>query len=94
MNNSMMSLALAALVAISAQAVADDSSTSKNSADKSQTMKECMERQKAMNSSLTHSAMETVCKNEAKGTGTKDGNDLATGPKHDSGTKPENAPDK
>jgi hypothetical protein len=88
MKSPIMAIALAALVVISAQAVADDSSKTKNSADKTQTMKECMERQKAANSSMTHAAMETVCKNEAKGSGTKDGNDLATG------TKPDNAPDK
>jgi hypothetical protein len=88
MKSPMISIALAALVVISAQAVADDASKTKHpAADKAQMMKECMERQKATNSSMTHAAMETVCKNEAKGSGTKDGNDLATG------TKPD-APDK
>jgi hypothetical protein len=81
MKSPMMSIALAALVVIGAQAVADDSSKTKTSADKSQMMKDCMDRQKATNSSMTHAAMETVCKNEMKGSGTKDGNDLATGPK-------------
>jgi hypothetical protein len=40
-----------------------------------------MDKQKASNSSMTQSAMETVCKNEMKKH--KDGNDLATGPKPD-----------
>ena len=83
MKNSMTSIALAALVAISAQAVADNSNkTANNSTDKMQMMKDCMDRQKAMNTGMTQAAMETVCKNEAKGNGTKDGNDLATGPKN------------
>ncbi|HEV7610596.1 MAG TPA: hypothetical protein VGO37_01830 [Steroidobacteraceae bacterium] len=82
MKTPMVSIALAALVVIGAQALADDSSkTSKTSADKAQMMKDCMARQKATNSSMTQAAMETVCKNEIKGDGQKDGNDLATGPK-------------
>jgi hypothetical protein len=79
MNRTIITVALAGLVAIGAQAVADDSA--KAPADKAQAMKECMERQKASNSGMTQSAMETVCKNEVKKQ--KDGNDLATGPKPD-----------
>jgi hypothetical protein len=82
MKTPMVSIALAALVVVGAQAMADDSSTTSNpSADKAQMMKDCMARQKATNSSMTQAAMETVCKNEIKGNGQKDGNDLATGPK-------------
>ncbi|MDP9087700.1 MAG: hypothetical protein M3O26_03030 [Pseudomonadota bacterium] len=81
MKNLVMSLVFAAGAVLGAQAIADDSSKAANSGDKTQMMKECMERQKATNSSMTHAAMETVCKNEMKGNGTKDGNDLATGPK-------------
>lgn len=77
MKRTMITLALAGLVAISAQAIADDST--KPPPDKAQMMKECMEKQKATNSSMTQSAMETVCKNEVNKH--KDGNDLATGPK-------------
>ena len=81
MKNFMMSVLFAACGVLGAQALADDYSKPANSGDKTQMMKECMERQKAMNSSMTHAAMETVCKNEAKGNATKDGNDLATAPK-------------
>ena len=82
----MSSIALAAFLAISAQAVANDGNkTPNNSADKLQMMKDCMARQKAMNAGMTQAAMETVCKNEAKG-GVKDANDLATGTKPNTDT--------
>ena len=81
MKNPLMTVVFASCAVLGAQAVADDSSKSANYGDKTQMMKDCMERQKAANSSLTHAAMETVCKNEAKGNATKDGNDLATAPK-------------
>jgi hypothetical protein len=43
-------------------------------------MKQCMARQKATNSGLTHLQMQTTCKNEMKSNKThKEGNDLATG---------------
>jgi hypothetical protein len=77
MKRTIISVALTGLVAIGGHAIADDSA--KAPADKAQLMKECMERQKASNSSMTQSAMETVCKNEVNKH--KDGNDLATGPK-------------
>lgn len=86
MKHSMMSAGLVALIALSAQAVANDA-VKAGTPNKSQAMKDCMDRQKASNSGLTQSAMETVCKNEAKGNGQKNGNDLATGPKS-------NTPDK
>jgi hypothetical protein len=68
---------LTGLLAISGTAIADDPASTPN--QKSQSMKDCMDRQKATNSSMTQTAMETVCKNEAKNHKTKDGNDLATG---------------
>jgi hypothetical protein len=87
MKTSLMTIVLAALVAVSAQAVADDSM--QTPASKAQKMKDCMARQKATNSSMTQAAMETVCKNEVKGP-KKDGNDLATGPKPEKPEKPQN----
>jgi hypothetical protein len=93
MKNSLMPIALAALVLTGVQALADDSgAAAKTSANKAQMMKDCMARQKATNSSMTPAAMKTVCKNEVKGNGTKDGNDLATGPK--SSTPDDTQPDK
>ena len=77
MNCKTMTLVCAGLVAISAQAMAADPGAS--SGAKMQQMKECMEHQKATNSSLTQSAMETVCRNQMKDQ-TKSGNDLASGP--------------
>lgn len=51
-------------------------------------MKECMAEQKATNSSMTESAMRTVCKNQMKAhKEVKSGNDLATGPQHNSTEK-------
>jgi hypothetical protein len=68
-------LVLTGLFGVVGSAIADDSST-----QKSQQMKDCMAKQKAANSGMTQEAMKTVCKNEAKGSQTKDGNDLATAP--------------
>jgi hypothetical protein len=76
---------LVGMAAVAGQAIADDSTNT--SSQKSQSMKDCMARQKASNSSMTQAAMETVCKNEAKGHTAKDGNDLATGPQ---APKPQN----
>jgi hypothetical protein len=77
-------IVLSGCIALSAQAIADDTSTDTSSQsttmDKSQAMKDCMAKQKATNSGLTHEAMKTTCKNEISGKKTKDGNDLATGP--------------
>jgi hypothetical protein len=68
---------LAGLVAVGGQAIADDSPPP----TQSQTaMKDCMDKQKATNSSMTQAAMETVCRNEAKRHKDKNGNDLATAP--------------
>jgi hypothetical protein len=69
---------LVGLVSICGQAIGDESTPT--STQKEQRMKDCMARQKATNSSMTQAAMETVCKNEAKGHQDKDGNDLATAP--------------
>jgi hypothetical protein len=77
MKRTILTAAFAWLVALGGQAIADDSA--KAPPNKAQLMKECMERQKASNSGMTQSAMETVCKNEVDKH--KDGNDLATGPK-------------
>lgn len=76
-------IALSGFIALSAQAIADDTSSSTSSQttmDKSQAMKDCMAKQKATNSGLTHEQMKTTCKNEVSGKKTQDGNDLATGP--------------
>ena len=55
--------------------------SSDNTDNKNETMKQCMSRQKATNSGLTHMQMQTTCKNEMKANKTrKEGNDLATGP--------------
>jgi hypothetical protein len=75
---------LSGFIALSAQAIADETSSSDTSSqttmDKSQAMKDCMAKQKATNSGLTHEQMKTTCKNEVSGKKTQDGNDLATGP--------------
>jgi hypothetical protein len=75
---------LSGFIALSAQAFADDASSNTSSQattmDKSQAMKDCMAKQKATNSGLTHEQMKTTCKNEVSGKKTQDGNDLATGP--------------
>lgn len=76
--------ALAGLMAMSAHVMADDSSTTPPNKD--QLMKQCMDKQRAANSGMTQTAMETVCKNEVNKK-TKNGNDLATGPQ---APKPEN----
>ena len=96
MKRILMTAALAGLVAAGTCAVAQDQQgdqtqqssqtvksddSSDNTRNKNETMKECMARQKATNSGLTHMQMQTTCKNEAKVNKTrKDGNDLATGP--------------
>jgi hypothetical protein len=72
------------LVMAGAQAIADDSSsapTPMTQAQKKQMWNDCMAKQKAANSTLTQSAMETACKNEMKKNKLqKDGNDLTTAP--------------
>jgi hypothetical protein len=68
--------ALTGLMGLSAQVMADDSSATPPNKD--QLMQQCMDKQKAANSGMTQTAMETVCKNEINKK-TKNGNDLATG---------------
>jgi hypothetical protein len=77
MKRMMTGILFAGMVTLSTIAVADDSTTSPT---QTKAMQDCMDRQKATNSSMTQAAMETVCKNEAKQHKDKDGNDLATGP--------------
>jgi hypothetical protein len=84
MKPTMTGLILAGLVAVGGQAIADDSPTPAQSQN---AMKDCMDKQKATNSSMTQEAMETVCKNEAKHHKDKNGNDLATAPQD---PKPQN----
>ncbi|HEX4151910.1 MAG TPA: hypothetical protein VHY75_06830 [Steroidobacteraceae bacterium] len=71
-----------------------NTSTTGNSASSSgkthaQRMKECMAQQKATNSSsMSKSAMETVCKNQLKThKEQKEGNDLSSGPQSDAQPK-------
>jgi hypothetical protein len=72
------------LMAVGAQAIADDSPsapTPMTQAQKKQMWDDCMAKQKAANAGLTQSAMETACKNEMKKNKLqKDGNDLTTAP--------------
>jgi hypothetical protein len=86
MKRIMTTILIAGFVAAGAQAVADDSASTQ-SPTKSQAMKDCMDKQKATNSSMTPAAMKTVCHNEAKQHKDKTGNDLATGPQD---SKPQN----
>ncbi len=59
------------------------------SSNKPETMKQCMARQKATNSSMTHEAMQTTCKNEMKQQKLQQqGQDLATGTQNGSQTQP------
>lgn len=56
-------------------------SSDSQSGNKTETMKECMARQKATNSGLTHEARHTTCKNEMKQQKLhQQGQDLASGP--------------
>lgn len=90
MKTAAMSIAFAAIVALGPQAFASDPPSSSttassdamnNGAPKNETMKECMARQKASNaSSMSATAMHTVCKNEMKVNKERSqGQDLATG---------------
>jgi pentapeptide MXKDX repeat protein len=78
MNNTLKIIALAGCLTIGSHVLADDSMTT-TTANKGQTMKDCMAKQKATNSSMTDDAMKTVCTNQMKKLH-KNGNDLATGP--------------
>jgi hypothetical protein len=78
MKRKLYPLILAGLGAGAAQQTfADDAPGA--AASKDQQMQECMAKQKATNSGMTQTAMETVCKNQIEKQ-QKDGNDLATGP--------------
>lgn len=60
---------------------AAQASSSNAATNKSEAMKDCMARQKANNTGLTHLQMKTTCRNEVKAQKTHtQGNDLATGP--------------
>ena len=57
------------------------------SSNKAETMKQCMARQKATNSGMTHEAMQTTCKNEMKQQKLQQqGQDFATGTQNGSQT--------
>lgn len=98
MKSILIGAALAGMVAVGSYAVAQapapqgsqtmqSDTHSNDTGNKPETMKQCMARQKATNSGLTHNAMETTCKNEMKvNKAHKEGNDLATGPQ--AGSKP------
>lgn len=74
------------------QAMQSDSN-SDNTGNKNETMKQCMARQKATNSGLTHMQMQTTCRNEMKvNKSHKEGNDLATGPQAGTHTSPQDNP--
>lgn len=77
MKSMINTIIVAGLVIFGSQAISADSPSPAPSKD--QMMKDCMAKQKATNSSMTQSAMETVCKNQIEKQ-QKDGNDLATGP--------------
>jgi hypothetical protein len=83
MHATMKPLFIAALMIFSAQVIADDTPMAADAptatTDKHQMMKDCMAKQKAMNSNMTHAAMKTVCENQVSKP-QKDGNDLATAP--------------
>jgi hypothetical protein len=81
MQRSLLAIGLTSMVLLSAPLSAQDSTAHSKKETVAQRMKECMDRQKASNSGMTQAAMETTCRNEAKRDGTKDGNDLASGPK-------------
>jgi hypothetical protein len=60
------------------------------SSNKPETMKQCMARQKSTNTSMTHEAMQTTCKNEMKPQKMQQqGQDLATGTQNGSQAQPE-----
>jgi hypothetical protein len=84
MKHSIKLVLLTGIIGVSSYAIADDASSSmssstNNSTNKTQMMKDCMAKQKAANSGMTHEAMKTTCKNQVYNK-TQNGNDLATGP--------------
>jgi hypothetical protein len=100
MKHMLMSAVCASLVAVGSYAVAQSDTQSASGTDysnsgssnKSETMKQCMARQKSTNSSMTQEAMQTTCKNEMKQQKLQQqGQDLATGTQQDSSqAKPKN----
>jgi hypothetical protein len=87
MKRMMTTIFMVGFVAASAQAIADDSTPTQSPTQNQASMKDCMDKQKATNSSMTQEAMKTVCQNEAKRHKDKNGNDLATAPQD---PKPQN----
>jgi hypothetical protein len=105
MKRMLMSAAFTGLVAIGSYAVAQSDQppsgqsaqstaggtdySNSGSSNKPETMKQCMARQKATNSGLTHEAMQTTCKNEMKQQKLQQqGQDLGTGTQNGSQTPP------
>jgi hypothetical protein len=85
MKLTLSALAIAVVLSTSVQAIADDSPSSDTAQTKKQSMKDCMAKQKATNSSMTEDAMKTVCKNQLHTQKSiKNGNDLSTGPQNQS----------
>jgi hypothetical protein len=83
MKSKIATIVFSGLVCISAQVLADDSTTTSPQDMQGQdakTMQDCLAKQKAANATMTQAAMETVCKNELKKSHKKSGNDLVTGP--------------
>ena len=105
MKRILMSAAFTGLIAVGSYAVAQSDQpqsaqpaqsmaggtdySNSGSSNKAETMKQCMARQKATNSGLTHEAMQTTCKNEMKQQKLlQQGQDLGTGTQNGSQTQP------
>jgi hypothetical protein len=105
MKRILMSAAFTGLIAVGSYAVAQSDPpqsaqpaqstaggtdySNSGSSNKAETMKQCMARQKATNSGLTHEAMQTTCKNEMRQQKLQQqGQDLATGTQNGSQTQP------
>jgi hypothetical protein len=85
MTRTTQTLCLAGLLAIGAQVLGNEASTSSSvsttATNKQQAMHDCMAKQKANNTGMTENAMQTVCRNQLhKNRQQKSGNDLASGP--------------
>lgn len=78
MNRKPLGILFAALVATSAQALADD--TTMTTAQKHQMMKDCMQKQKMKDSTMSKADMKAACKNEM--TMKKSDNDLTSTSPH------------
>jgi hypothetical protein len=105
MKRILMSAAFTGLIAVGSYAVAQSDPpqsaqpaqstaggtdySNSGSSNKAETMKQCMARQKATNSGLTHEAMQTTCKNEMRQQKLQQqGQDLGTGTQNGSQTQP------